>query len=123
MIRGAHINNLLALNAPGASGVCPECGCDNLRKGKDKMDHTIVHFEIPADDVQALAQFYTELLGWKIETVKEFPDDWGIRTSEAEGALMGGMMKRKMPQQGPTNYVLVESVADYLLTFARKQGL
>jgi len=27
---------------------------------------------------------------------------------------MGGMMKRQMPQHMPTNYVQVESVADYL---------
>ena len=78
------------------------------------MDHTIVHFEIPADDVAALAKFYTELLGWKIETMEGLGDYWGITTSTAEGALGGGMMKRQHPQQGPINYVLVESVADYL---------
>ena len=26
------------------------------------MDHTIVHFEIPADNPEALAKFYTEML-------------------------------------------------------------
>jgi len=31
------------------------------------VDHTIVHFEIPADDVKKLARFYSELFGWKIE--------------------------------------------------------
>ena len=30
------------------------------------MDHTIVHFEIPANDVQKLKKFYEEALGWKI---------------------------------------------------------
>ena len=78
------------------------------------MDHTIVHFEIPADNVEALAKFYTDLLGWKIEEMEGFGDYWGITTSTAEGALGGGMMKRMVPQQGPLNYVLVESVADYL---------
>ena len=82
------------------------------------MDHTIVHFEIPADDVEALAKFYTELLGWKIEEMKEFEGMgyWGVypSPSKAEGSLMGGMMKRMMPQQQPVNYVQVESVAEYL---------
>lgn len=31
------------------------------------MDHTIIHFEIPAEDVTKLRQFYSELFGWKIE--------------------------------------------------------
>lgn len=28
---------------------------------------TIVHFEIPADDVERSRKFYTDLFGWKIE--------------------------------------------------------
>lgn len=41
-------------------------------------------------------------------------DYWGITTSSAEGALSGGMMRRQHPQHGPLNYVLVESVDQYL---------
>jgi predicted enzyme related to lactoylglutathione lyase len=28
---------------------------------------TIVHFEIPADDIERSKKFYTDLFGWKIE--------------------------------------------------------
>jgi predicted enzyme related to lactoylglutathione lyase len=28
---------------------------------------TIVHFEIPTDDLERAKRFYTELFGWKIE--------------------------------------------------------
>ena len=28
---------------------------------------TIVHFEIPADDIERSRKFYTDLFGWKIE--------------------------------------------------------
>lgn len=28
---------------------------------------TIVHFEIPADDIDRARKFYSELFGWKIE--------------------------------------------------------
>jgi predicted enzyme related to lactoylglutathione lyase len=28
---------------------------------------TIVHFEIPADDVERSKKFYSDLFGWKIE--------------------------------------------------------
>ncbi len=80
------------------------------------MDHTVIHFEIPADDMEALAQFYRELLGWKIEEMEgmEGTGYLGITTSTAEGALSGGMMKRSGPAHLPTNYVWVESVSDYL---------
>ncbi len=31
-----------------------------------KMDHTVVHFEVPGDDVEKLRKFYSDLFGWKI---------------------------------------------------------
>jgi catechol 2,3-dioxygenase-like lactoylglutathione lyase family enzyme len=32
---------------------------------------TIVHFDIPAEDVERSQKFYTELFGWKIEKFSE----------------------------------------------------
>ena len=37
--------------------------------GKAKMDHTIVHFEIPANDVDKLKRFYEEVFDWKITQI------------------------------------------------------
>src|ERR671919_688489 len=48
---------------------------------------TIIHFEIPADDVERSKKFYSELFGWSFEILPE--------------------------QQGITNYVYVKSVDDY----------
>jgi predicted enzyme related to lactoylglutathione lyase len=31
---------------------------------------TIVHFEIPADDVERAKKFYTDLFGWKTTNMK-----------------------------------------------------
>lgn len=31
------------------------------------MNHTIVHFEIRGDDPKALADFYANLFGWKVQ--------------------------------------------------------
>lgn len=31
------------------------------------MVHTIVHFEIPADDVERAKKFYQQLFGWEIQ--------------------------------------------------------
>jgi predicted enzyme related to lactoylglutathione lyase len=72
---------------------------------------SIVHFEIPADDVERARAFYTDLFGWKIE---EFPGTgyWSITT--APGAIGGGMMKRKRAEHPVTNYIDVPSVDEYI---------
>jgi uncharacterized protein len=86
---------------------------------------TIVHFEIPADDIERAKNFYTELFGWKIEKLLGMDtgnsssssdmEYWMITTTDEKGnkALGGGMMKRKMPQQPNINYIGVKSVDEY----------
>jgi predicted enzyme related to lactoylglutathione lyase len=78
---------------------------------------TIVHFEIPADDVERGRKFYSELFGWKIEkfTGQSPMEYWMIETGagKAEMALGGGMMKRQMPNQQITIYIDVPSVDEY----------
>jgi len=78
---------------------------------------TIVHFEIPADDVERTRKFYTDLFGWKIEKMHstttnnnsnltsaatgEPIDYWVITTTDDKGnnaAIGGEMMKRQMPE-------------------------
>lgn len=69
---------------------------------------TVIHFEIPADDIERARRFYSELFGWEIKKVPE-TDYWFITTS-GERAIGGGMLKRMHPQQCITNYIDVESV-------------
>jgi uncharacterized protein len=76
------------------------------------MNHTIVHFEIPADDPNKLSEFYNELFGWKIEQVPDM-DYWMITTAPDGEGVNGGMMTRQAPQQQIMNYVWVESVDDF----------
>jgi len=85
------------------------------------VDHTIVHFEIPADDVEKLAKFYSELFGWKIKKMPGPVDYWGIETvpvgkkgEPIRPGVNGGMMKRQNPDHKPVNYILVESVDEYV---------
>ena len=84
------------------------------------VDHTIIHFEIPADDVEKLRKFYTELFEWKIEKTPGPVDYWMIETVPVDEKGMpirpgvnGGMMKRQHPEHKPVNYVAVESVEKY----------
>ena len=84
------------------------------------VDHTIVHFEIPADDVEKLSDFYSKLFGWKIIRMPGPVESWVIHTvlTDEQGMLLrngvnGGMMKRQNPEHKPVNYIAVESVDDY----------
>jgi uncharacterized protein len=90
---------------------------------------TIVHFEIPSDDIDRSRKFYIELFGWTIEKWPGSEDNqltsavtgqpmeyWMVTTTDEKGnkSLTGGMMKRQMPQhQGITNYIDVKSVQEY----------
>lgn len=75
----------------------------------------IVHFEIPADDIDRAKTFYIQLFGWAIENCPG-SDYFLIQTGEQEdeNALKGGMMLRQQPQQPIINYVEIPSVAEYM---------
>jgi len=81
---------------------------------------TIVHFEIPAEDVERSRKFYTDLFGWKIEkwpgmdsggdggSSSSNMEYWIITTTDEKGnkALIGGgMMKRQKPHEQITNFI------------------
>jgi uncharacterized protein len=87
------------------------------------MDHTICHFEIPAEEPKRAVEFYKELFGWDIK-------HWGASDNKAEIHMIstvptdesgmpsrpcvnGMIMKRQHPQQPFANYIHVESVDDY----------
>jgi len=79
---------------------------------------SVVHFEIPADDVERARKFYGELFGWKIEqfTGPTPIDYWTVMTGKGEGtaAIDGGMMPRQNPRQQTIVYIDVPSVDEYL---------
>ena len=88
---------------------------------QDNKNPTIVHFEIPADDVERARKFYSTLFGWKIEKAEvkidaDTMDYWMISTSgdtNEKSSLGGGLMKRKDPQQPNLNYIGVPSIDEY----------
>jgi hypothetical protein len=86
------------------------------------MDHTIVHFEIPADDPERATSFYRQLFGWTIQKWSSDggPDYWMVSTVPTDGkgqparpGVNGGLMRRQHPGQLPVNYIAVESVDEY----------
>ena len=87
---------------------------------------TVVHFEIPADDVERSKKFYAELFGWKIEkfTGQTPMDYWMVMTGREEGKMGvdGGMMQRQMPQQQTIVYIDVPAVDEYVDKVKRLGG-
>lgn len=85
------------------------------------MDHTVVHFEIPANNVEKLKKFYADLFGWKIEKMLGPVDYWMIETVPVDEKMMplrpgvnGGLYKKERPENKPVNYVSVEFIDKYL---------
>jgi predicted enzyme related to lactoylglutathione lyase len=85
------------------------------------MDHTIVHFEIPANDVEKLRKFYKTLFGWKIEKSPGPIPYWLIETVPADEngtplrlGVNGGMFKKDRPELKTVNYISVESIDKYI---------
>jgi uncharacterized protein len=81
------------------------------------MDNTIIHFEIPAADVEKLKKFYTGVFAWKIEKYPGPMEYWMIQTvpTDDKGMLQrpgvnGGMLKKQSPEHKPVNYISVENI-------------
>jgi len=82
------------------------------------MDKTIVHFEIPAEDVDRLKTFYENLFGGKF-IYAELPDMpyWMIHPAPTDEGGMpqalginGGMYKKENDLQKPANWIQVDDI-------------
>ncbi len=69
---------------------------------------TIVHFEIPSDNIERSKKFYNELFGWNIEkwsgpgSLPEGLEEYLIITTmddKGNKSIAGGLMKRQSPEQ------------------------
>jgi hypothetical protein len=85
---------------------------------------SVVHFEIPADDVERAKKFYSGLFGWKIERWEGLKNDyWLIDSSDSmnKATISGGIIKRQAPGHPFMNYIGVDSI-DASLEKAVKLG-
>ncbi len=85
------------------------------------MDHTVVHFEIPANDVGRLKKFYSKLFEWKIEKSSGPIEYWTIETVPVDEKMTplrpgvnGGLYRKERPENKPVNYIAVESIDKYI---------
>jgi len=72
----------------------------------------IIHFEIPADDLERAKTFYRRLFGWGVSAVPGRSNYLSV-TADGVKDITGGIMKRINPKQTITNYIDVSSVDEY----------
>ena len=76
------------------------------------MPNSIVHFEIPADDVSRAKRFYEAAFGWKISDPWKMEYFLGETKKKGQDGINGGLTARKMPGQVFMNYIAVRSIDD-----------
>src|SRR5689334_4138603 len=74
-----------------------------------EKNHSVGHFEIPADSTEQLKGFYSSLFGWQFER-GQVKDYWMINNA----GISGGIAKKENPEQMSTMFVNVESIEDYV---------
>ena len=88
----------------------------------------VVHFEIPADNVERAKKFYQETFDWKITPVPQMnytllgtvEIDEKNMPKEA-GAINGGLMERSFGIKGPVLTISVDNI-DETIEKIQKQG-
>lgn len=81
------------------------------------MSGRVVHFELPADNVDRARKFYQDAFAWEITPIPDMqytmvravPTDEMGRPTEP-GAINGGLMQRQSPVTGPVITIDVDDI-------------
>jgi hypothetical protein len=85
-------------------------------------NNRVVHFEIPANQPEALTKFYSSLFGVEVpEAAMPGPEYWLCETGAEGPGINGAVMQRQHEQQPWMNYVDVASI-DATMEEATKLG-
>ena len=93
------------------------------------MSDSVVHFELPADDLERAQGFYGQAFGWDLQSmpgmgytmVNTTPtDDQGAHKDP--GAINGGMLKRESPVTSPSITIDVDDIDKTLETINANGG-
>jgi uncharacterized protein len=84
---------------------------------------TVVHFEIPAEEVESLSRFYKEVFGWKFNK-SPIPDMeyWLISTGPTGKSVPGAMYKKMHAHDGPRNFIAVDKIDGFIAAFTKAGG-
>lgn len=92
----------------------------------------VVHFEVPADDMERAKKFYQDVFGWKImsvpmdagkyEMVHTGPVDANMMPTQT-GFINGGMTMRSELKEGPVMIIDVENIDEHLVKIEAAGGV
>jgi predicted enzyme related to lactoylglutathione lyase len=83
-------------------------------------NNRVCHFEIPANQPEALTKFYGELFGWKFTKAPiPGPEYWLCDTGSEGPGINGAVMQRMHEKQPWMNYVDVASIDAAIATATR----
>jgi len=83
----------------------------------------VVHFEIPVDNPDRAARFYSTVFGWKIEKWSGPMDYWLVTTgSNDQPGINGALARRGGPLMAVTNTMDVASVDDFVAQVLKNGG-
>lgn len=74
------------------------------------MASRVTHFEIPTEDPQRAAQFYSAAFGWQIQKWEGPQEYWLVHTGEGQPGIDGGIMRRSGPFDRVVNTVSVDDI-------------
>jgi uncharacterized protein len=72
--------------------------------------HTIVHYEIPAQDAGKLTAFYSQVFGWKFASAPGMETYFMASTTESDSGAGVAIYPREADDTRPCNYISVASV-------------
>ncbi len=93
------------------------------------MSDPVVHFELPADDLERAQGFYREAFGWDFRSVPQMGyllvsttprDEQG--NLQQHGAINGGILPRQKPITAPLVTIQVPSIDEALQRVERLGG-
>ncbi len=91
--------------------------------------NSVVHFEVPVDDLDRAKKFYSQVFGWQLQDIPDMgyvivrttPTDEN-QMPQTPGAINGGMMKRSDKVKGPVITIDVPNIDEYLKTIEEAGG-
>ncbi|NUR70009.1 MAG: VOC family protein [Hamadaea sp.] len=92
------------------------------------MTGRVVHFEVPAEDMQRAQKFYTQAFGWDLTPIPAMgytlvsTTPSGDRGPLTPGAINGGLLDRKAPFDGPVITIEVADIDAALASVVRLGG-
>lgn len=80
--------------------------------------NSVMHFEVPADDVERAQKFYSEVFGWQMDPIPAMKYTI-VRTAETDekthmlkspGAINGGIMKKNADIKNPVITIVTKDM-------------